>query len=267
MKRLPQLVADLTLIWSLEDLGEPLPNANVSCVIPARHKGADVILKVQWPHEECRYEADALRVWDGDGAARLVAHDPVRHALLLERCLPGRALAEAGHPDPMAVMIELLPRLWKPAGPPFKPLADQARGWASKLVDRWLEAGCPCERALVDAALMWLDELTPSQGEQVLVHQDLHGDNVIEAACGTWLAIDPKPLVGERAFALAPVIRSFEFGHSRDQVIGRLDRLASDLSVDRTRAEGWAIAQTIAWSFGSDYAQQHYETARWLLNA
>jgi streptomycin 6-kinase len=78
--------------------------------------------------------------------------------------------------------------------------------------------------------------------------------------------IDPKPLTGEREYSLAPIIRSFEFGHSRAEVVGRLDRLSDELGLDRERARGWAVAQTVAWSFESDYAHRHYETARWLLD-
>ena len=73
--------------------------------------------------------------------------------------------------------------------------------------------------------LAWLPD---SQGEQVLVNQDLHGDNVIAAEREPWLLIDPKPLAGEREFAVAPIVRSGELGHSQAQVRGRLDRLCAD---------------------------------------
>jgi streptomycin 6-kinase len=46
-----------------------------------------------------------------------------------------------------------------------------------------------------------------------------------------------------------------------------LDRLSAELDVDRERVRQWAIAQTIAWSFDSAYADRHFETARWLLAA
>ena len=32
-------------------------------------------------------------------------------------------------------------------------------------------------------------------------------------------------------------------------------------------ARGWAIGQTVAWSFGSGHQSRHVETARWLLEA
>ena len=79
--------------------------------------------------------------------------------------------------------------------------------------------------------------------------------------------IDPKPLVGEREFALASIIRASELGHSKRVVLGRLDRLTSELGLDRERARGWAIGQTVAWGVDSDYHAQHAETARWLVEA
>jgi streptomycin 6-kinase len=101
----------------------------------------------------------------------------------------------------------------------------------------------------------------------VLLHQDLHGENVLAAQREPWLVIDPKPLAGEREFGLAPIVRSFELGHSRRAVLRRLDRLTGELGLDRERTRGWTIAQTIAWSVGSDYHETHVETARWLLEA
>jgi hypothetical protein len=56
----------------------------------------------------------------------------------------------------------------------------------------------------------------------------------------------PKPLVGEREFSLAPIIRSYEFGHSRDAVFDRLDRLSTGLNLDRERARRWCLVQTLA---------------------
>src|SRR5262249_40646638 len=150
-------------------------------------------------------------------------------------------------PDALDVLIGLLPRLWTKADG-FHTLADEAE-W-------WIEEDLRSAR-LGDLAAGLLRELVPSQGEQVLVHQDLHGDNVLAAQREPWLVIDPKPLAAEREFAVAPIVRSFELGHSRRDVLYRLDRLCADLGLDRERARGWTIAQTIAWSGGSDYVDEH----------
>jgi streptomycin 6-kinase len=235
---LPKLVSELTQAWGLQ-LGTPYDGAGVSFVAPAVHDAKQFVLKVQWP----------------------------QHALLLERCVPGTQLAAAVGVDPLAVVIDLLPRLWRTVGAPFKPLTDEAKEWATDLHADWNAAGRRCERKLIDAAAEFLDHLPTTQGEQVLVHQDLHGHNILAAEREPWLVIDPKPLAAEREFSLAPIIRSFEFGHSKVQVVYRLDRLSAELRLDRSRVRQWAIAQTVAWSFDSAYADQHFETARWLLAA
>jgi streptomycin 6-kinase len=245
--------------WSLE-LEEPYSYAFASLAVPA----GDVVLKIQVPDRESEHEAEALRVWDGDGAVRLLDHDPERHALLLERARPGTALAEVGLERALDVFVDLLPRLWKPAGPPIRALAEEAAWWIDDLPERWEGAGRPFERRLLDAAIDALRDLSATQGEPVLLHQDFHALNVVAAEREPWLTIDPKPLVGEREFGIAAIVRGTELGHSRRDVLRRLDLLTGELGLDRERARGWALGQTIAWGIGH---ASHVEVARWLVEA
>lgn len=265
LDELPAIVSDLAERWGLE-VGEPYEGSQVSWVAPARRDGDEVVVKVQWPHPECRDEAAALVAWAGDGAVALLAHAPDRHALLLERCTPGDRLADHPEVDAVGVMVDLLPRLWEPATEPFRPLADEAADWRRSLWTDWSAAGEPCERRLVDAADDALADLGPTQGEQVLLHQDLHGDNVLASEREPWLAIDPKPLAGERELGVAPIVRDFQLGHTRAEVRRRFDRLTAELGLDRERARAWTVGQTVAWAFDSDYAEQHFATVRWLLD-
>jgi streptomycin 6-kinase len=265
LERLPDLVAECREQWGLR-LGEPYVEGAGGYALRAElPDGTPAVLKVGFPHREGEHEADALALWDGDGAVRLLARDAGRYALLLERCEPGTYLSALGPDAALDVVIGLLPRLWKPAREPFYTLSEEAAWWAEYLPGEWKQAGRPYERRLLDAALDALCTLAPTQGEQVLVHQDLHGENVLAARREPWLVIDPKPLVGEREFGIAGVVRSFELGHGKHEVLHRLDRLTSELGLDRERARGWAIGQTIAWSGGTDYIEKHVESARWLL--
>jgi len=267
LDRLPQLIVECVERWQLR-LGEPLTGGSVSLPIAATlPDGSDAVLKVQFPHRESEHEAAALAHWRGDGAIRLLAHDVERHALLLERCVPGTTLAGEPIDAALDVMIELLPRLWKPADSPFRSLADEAAWWAGHLEKEWENGGKPFERILLDAALDALRTLPASQGEQVLLHQDLHAGNVLRSEREPWLAIDPKPLAGEREFGIAAIVRGSELGHGRRQVLRRLDRLSDELELDRERALLWSLAQTIAWCSYSDHSERHIEAARWLLEA
>jgi streptomycin 6-kinase len=100
-----------------------------------------------------------------------------------------------------------------------------------------------------------------------LLHQDLHGGNVLAARREPWLAIDPKPLAGEREFGPAPIVRSVELGRGEAAMRRRLDRLTGELGLDRERVRGWAFAQAIAWAFErAGVLPGHLETARWLLD-
>ena len=245
--RLPKLVVECAAQWQLE-LGAPFASGAVSFAAPARRAdGDDVVLKIGFAHRESEQEADALERWDGDGAVRLLARDDARHALLLERCEPGTFLSGSAD-DSLGVLIALLPRLWvDPTG--FHTLADEV-AW-------WNLSGELGELAR---------ELAATQGELVLVHQDLHGHNVLAAQREPWLVIDPKPLAAEREFAVAPIVRSGELGHSRPDALCRLDRLCAELGLDRERARGWTIVQTVAWSEDAGYPE-HGEVVEWLLQA
>jgi streptomycin 6-kinase len=248
--------------WSLT-LGEPYIQG--VCGYTTRAELADgtpAVLKLVDPHRETEHEADALEVWDGDGAVRLLDRDETGYVLLLECCVPGTTLRTLGQDGALDVLIGLLPRLWKPSGEPIHRLADEAAWWADYLPETWRG-----ERDLLDAALAALRELPPTQGEHVLLHQDLHAGNVLAAEREPWLVIDPKPLVGEREFAVAPIVRGFELGHSKRDVRYRFDRLTSELGLDRERARGWTIAQTVAWTADGMHAARHMESARWLLEA
>jgi len=255
---LPGAVEESAEHWKLR-LDEPFPYAFTSLAIPGRMQDAtDVVLKVQHIDRETEHEALALRHWNGEGAILLLDRFPPRDALLLERCMPGTPLPPDGALD---VLIGLLPRLWKPAtAPPFRTLAEEAAHWAATLNQRR-----HLNPRLVDAALDAISQLARSQGEQVLLHQDLHGGNVLAARREPWLVIDPKPLVGERELGLAPIIRSQELGGGKRAVLRRLDHLTSELGLDRERARRWCIAQTVAWSVGEGDIPDHVQVAEWLL--
>lgn len=247
-------------------IGPAFPNSHVSYTAPAtRADGSEAVLKVQFPHRECVHEATALQVWSGDGAVQMFDHDASRHALLIERCRPGSPLRELDCGAALDVYCELLPRLWKTTSAPISTLADEAYGWCHGLAEEWERNNRPVPRHWVEIAVAACRDLGPSQGECVLLHQDMHADNILRSEREPWLVIDPKPLIGEREFSVACIVRSNELGHSRELVRYRFDRLCSDLGLDRERAQAWTIAQTLAWGMHTRYTK-HHDTIRWLLN-
>jgi streptomycin 6-kinase len=268
LNRLPRLVHECSHEWELS-LQAPFDYAYASLAIPATlPSGIEVVLKIQFPDRESLHEGAALQRWNGDGAVELLAFDAERRALLLERCRPGTPLSQLDPESALDVGINLLPRLWKPVGPPFTSLTEEASLWADRLTDDWTRAGRPFEQSLLDAALDALENLPESQGEQVLLHQDFHSGNILRAEREPWLVIDPKPLAGEREFGIAALVRDGELGHDPRLVRRRFERLTAELGLERARAQGWVIAQTLSWAFGEDdLLTEHVDCARWLLDA
>ena len=240
LERLPQLAAECAAGWGLE-LEEPLDTPR-SLVVPA----GDAVLKLNAPsHFEADHEADALAAWNGHGAVRLLARDDERRALLLERCAPGVTLAESDI-DEVPVLAGLLERLPHTAADahPFRMLTEAAERWAVEVPRRWEEGGRPFERSLLDAALDLYGSV--DRDARSLVNQDLHAWNVLRAEREPWLAIDPKPLVGERELDGVGPLRNAGFSGDRAQVRRWPDALTS-LGMDRERLHGWGIAHALAW--------------------
>jgi streptomycin 6-kinase len=235
LERLPSLAAACIAQWSLVP-EEPIDTGH-SLVIPA----GDAILKLNPIGDpEPEHEADALASWGGRGAVRLLARDPERWALLIERCRPATQLWALPDDEATEIAAGVLEQLWIPEDGPFRRLADEAERWADELPRTLLD------RKLVDGVVGFLREAAPTQRESVLLHQDFHGGNVLLSHRG-WLAIDVKPLVGEREFDVASLIRDRR-PTTKAQMERRLDYLVDRLSLDRERTRGWAIAHTLAWN-------------------
>jgi streptomycin 6-kinase len=274
LERLPGIVEECASAWRLE-VGPAFEQAHVSFVAPAvRRDGCQAVLKINFPEPESEHEANALTSWDGDGAVRLLEHDPERRALLVERCDPGVQLWSLPEEEANRIAADVLGRLWcrSPDLHPFRLLADEAARWADEIPAKWQGFGRPVERQLIEEIVEFLSDVGPAQGEAVVLHQDFHGGNVLRSERG-WLAIDPKPLVGEREFDLASLLRDRRDDLQRDphperRVRRRLDRLVCELGLDRERARGWGVAHALAWGFSSKgWMRDMVASARWLAAA
>lgn len=264
--RAPALAQECAELWSLR-LGEPYEYSYVSIAVRAELPyGTGAVLKVAWPHLEAEHEAAALAHYDGRGAVRLIAHDPDRNALLLERCEPGTSLLELGdEEEAFRIAAGVLRRLWRApsADAPFRFIAGEAARWEDELLRDWERFGRPFEYELVEVALAAFRELPATQREPVVCHQDFHRGNVLRAERESWLAIDPKPVVAEREFDAAALVRD-----GSGDPVRRLDLLAGELGLDRERTRRWALAHALAWGFyETGPIAEHVEVARRLLTA
>jgi len=252
LDRLPDIVRGFARDWDLE-LGAPFqPGGQCSWVAPARTAdGARLVLKIELLHPGAEGEADALRFWNGNGAVRLHASQ-VRGdtaALLLERCEPGTLLGELPEAEQDEVVCALLPRLWRelPPGHAFPSLAAMCAAWADESAEAWARpahtAQARLDRGLVRAGLELFRTLPASADRHVLLATDLHAENILAAHREPWLAIDPKPHVGDPAYD--PLQHMLNCDRLFTDPAGLAGRLADLLELRRDRLLLWLFARIV----------------------
>jgi streptomycin 6-kinase len=256
LAELPGLAARTAAEWALELDEQVEHEGHASVIVTATIRGGDrAILKLSVPHDDARHEAAALSRWGGEGAVRLIHRSDDGFVLLLERCDPGHDLWRVDLDEQLDVLTDLLPRLWVPCGDRAIPrLVDTCRRWEQEIPAKAAALGVPI--GVASRAQRWAGELA-SAGPGYLLHGDLHPGNVLAAASGRWVAIDPKPWAGDPAFDLAQLLANWiRSGHTATatDVGHHADRLASRLSLDAPRILRWAAVKAIGWEFGRDEA-------------
>jgi streptomycin 6-kinase len=243
-EELPGLIASAVERWGLT-VGDPYPPGATAWVAPAgTADGQPVVLKVMWPHPEGRYESAALRLYDGDGAIRLLDADETGFVLLLERCDPGTPLGARPEDEQLTVALRLLRRIWRPAPPdgPFEDLAPYTVEWADAIEERFARFRPDWDPGLVAEAARVLREYPGSAASRVLLHQDFHPGNVLASEREPWLVIDPKPLVGDPAYDAAKLV--IHVGRP-DGLGPRLTRVAAELELPPARVAAWGLARRL----------------------
>ncbi|WP_371579148.1 aminoglycoside phosphotransferase family protein [Streptomyces sp. NBC_01314] len=241
---LPDLAAGFLDRWGLR-LDGPAMHGMCALVLPVVRTTDDTtaVLKLQILDDESEGEPVALRVWNGDGAVRLLAHDDETGTMLLERLDPARMLShEPDTREAVLVIARLLAHLTTtPAPPTMRRLSDIATDMLDRTPAVLARIPDGSDRRLIADCAAALREVVSEPGDRLL-HWDLHFDNVLGADRAPWLAIDPKPLAGDPAFELWPALNN-RFDPA--DVPWRFDAMTDVLSLDRERARAWTFARLL----------------------
>jgi streptomycin 6-kinase len=213
--------------WGLE-LEPPFAMSNVSYVAPT----GTAVVKVAWEgDDESLHEPEALALWDGDGAVKLLG----RHgrAILEQRATPGTDLAKLPEAQATAIAVELANRLWRPACSPFRPVVPEVREWIVR-AERDGSALAPIARELIND----LDGPADS-----VVHGDFHHHNILLDG-DRYVAIDPKPYAADReydvpSFLWNPMTNDLEDADLLEDRIAAF--VAAGLNESRIRA--WTVVR------------------------
>jgi streptomycin 6-kinase len=241
---LPGLVRGLLEEWELAPDGQPT-HGYCALVLPVRTPGGrPAVLKVGFRDDESEHESLAMQRWGGRGAATLLRADPHRGALLLER-LHREDLSEVWDVEACEVVGGLYGQLHVPAPPQLRTLTSYVERWGAELAE--LPRSAPVPRRLVEQAVaLGRDLVADPVSTGVMIHADLHYENVLAADRAPWLAIDPKPVSGDPHYEPAPMLwnRMEELaGDLRNGLRRRFHTLVDAAGLDEHRARGWVVVR------------------------
>ncbi|MFI1399500.1 aminoglycoside phosphotransferase family protein [Streptomyces sp. NPDC020681] len=244
---LPAMAAELLDRWELRRTGRPMHGVCALVLPVERADGTPAALKLQAVDDESVGEPVALRAWDGDGAVRLLEHEPETGALLLERLDSTRQLsAVADAREAVRILAGLLARLTSlPAPDGLRRLGDIAARMLDRVPQATASLADDGERRLLADCAAAVREVAGDSGDRLL-HWDLHYDNILAAHPENprepWLAIDPKPLAGDRGFDLLPALYN-RFDPA--ETLWRFDLMTETLGLDRERARAWTLGRVL----------------------
>jgi streptomycin 6-kinase len=142
----------------------------------------------------------------------------------------------------------------RPAGD-IEALGAVTAEWADLVGERMARIRPGYDAGLVAEGARLLRELPGSAHRDAVLHGDFNPGNVLSSDGGRWVAIDPKPMIGDPAYDPWPLLEQVDdpFAHPDPGRVlrARVDLLADELSLDPQRIVLWAVArrvETALWS-------------------
>ena len=199
--------------WGLRN-PQALPGSRYNQVWAVdQSSGGRAVLKLGDPTAR-RREAAALRCWQGDGATTLLAaHGPALLTSYVQHTATATALRDD---DATAAVGAVMAKLHRASvaspiglvgGPGLPSVAELPDVSQLRLDLAWLrtQRGPQLPADLVAAASARLDELLAPPTRRVVLHGDLHHENILLSAAGP-MAIDPHGWVGDPHFDAASLL-------------------------------------------------------------
>jgi streptomycin 6-kinase len=251
LKTCPSLAQKCASHWGLTHL-TLVSNLSYNYVLTGiRAKdGLPIVLKIGFDPKEILQEASALQFYDGRGCVKLLAVDFEKGALLIERVQPGDSMVRC-FPERESMIIPEVAKI-------FKQLHQQVKGDSFApfpAVSAWLlglERLTSYDQLFpyIDKARKQADFLLEAQTQPVLLHGDLHHDNLLWSNVRGWVAIDPKGVVGESAYEVGAFIRNpmpelLSHPSPGEVIRQRISLFSQYLSMDPDRLKQWSYVQAV----------------------
>jgi streptomycin 6-kinase len=262
---IPSLIDEASQRWGLTDV-RPSSELSYNFVAFASRGDAQVALKMGVPNREFKSEMAALRLFNGNGACRLIDYDEERYWLLLERLQPGVMLSMLeDDEDATHIAADVMQKIWRPAPTDdvFIRLSDWFDG-LKKLRPMFNGGTGPLSEKSVERVERSVKDFFAENHQPVLMHGDFHHFNILSSERG-WLIIDPKGVIGPAGYEVGPLLINpwgdlLSGKNYRQMTKRRIDILHEQLGFERDRIREWGLAHAIlsAWWSIEDHGDWRY---------
>lgn len=265
LANLPALIEEASQKWSLTDV-RPSPELSYNFVAFAKRGEEQVVLKMGVPNRELKSEMATLRLFNGEGACRLIDHNLRKYWMLLERLQPGVMLATLEDDEKAThIAADLMQRIWRPA--PEKDVFIRLSDWfdgLKKLRPHFKGGTGPFDQKLVERVERSVKDFFAENHKPVLMHGDFHHYNILSSERG-WLVIDPKGVIGPACYEVGPLLINpwgdlLNGNNYRQLTKRRIDILHEKLGFERERIREWGLAHAVlsAWWSIEDHGDWRY---------
>lgn len=189
-----------TKLWKLSLNGDSF-FTHSSLLQPVLYNNTPAILKIPMEAEE-RKGSLLMLLWNGEGAAKVIEYDD--NALLLER-ISGDHISllemvkQGKDSEASRIICSVAKKLHRnKKQSPFELTTLEI--WFRDLWPAAIKYGGIIQQCAVIAR-----EVLDNQNDIAILHGDLHHENVLYSNTQGWVVIDPKCLIGERAFDYANI--------------------------------------------------------------
>jgi streptomycin 6-kinase len=248
---IPGRIEKLGLTLNLSGI-EPLCSSAWYYVVTAfqrRDSGmVPVVLKLGCDNEIIKQEMITLQLFqDSSRCVRLLDVDIDGGALLLERIIPGvslKSLFPGRDEEAAGDIVKVMQSLHAVPVPVYSDIPTIA-DW---LLD--LQTDHVSLQHLLPKARKLAQSLVATQQKPVLLHGDLHHDNILLSSDNVWIAIDPRGVIGEPAYEVGSFIRNpmpelLQQHNVKEILARRLKVFANLLAIDQDRLKQWSYVQAV----------------------
>ncbi|MDF1758150.1 MAG: aminoglycoside phosphotransferase family protein [Legionellaceae bacterium] len=248
LANLPGIVKQLASKYSLTDL-HPVDNMSFNYIAKGYQNSKPIILKLSLDNKGLSKEADCLKAFSNHGVVEIIARED--GCLIIEQAQPGTTLKEyfpSNDNDSLEIICKIIKKLHTSTI-----LENNNFQYIEKLL-KVLDNDLDIPKDVLLNARRIRDNLLSSTQNKVLLHGDLHHDNILKNG-NRWLVIDPKGFIGDPVFDVCafisnPIPELLEQDNPGEIINQRIGGLAKWLGYPEQRIRDWHYVKIVlCWAW------------------